>query len=203
MAVTWPFRDDTEKQRHDFLQRTWEVARKVIEHEDGLQERRLQSLLTLQGFLFASIAVIFQAFVDNDSKDHRLVLSLLIILLGIAGWPSARMAREPIQAAREHVARIAHWWERWVCTNANQMDTSVCFPPIIGSYSIYGAYNNRVANCMGESECEALVKIAIEDEKATFFKFASAPKVLEILWIVILFPSFLFVYLCFIAYVDK
>ena len=47
----------------------WEVARAIIQHEDGLISSRISAYLTLQGLLFTALGFVVKAYSDRCSQS--------------------------------------------------------------------------------------------------------------------------------------
>jgi hypothetical protein len=87
----------------------WEIARKLIEHENTLQHYRINALLALQGFLFAGFVVMAGHIADPDQKSHIGFFIRVLVIIAIVGMASALVFRDPLLAAMHQVG-AAHTW---------------------------------------------------------------------------------------------
>ena len=96
----------------------WQIARGVIQHEDGLVHNRVTWFLTIQGFFFAAFGLggvkLVELLMQAESCKELLILSLLwCLLIGIAylGWRSAEFIKPSLVAAKDQNANVEHWWK--------------------------------------------------------------------------------------------
>lgn len=137
----------------------WHIAREIIKHEDDLYDQRLRSLLTLHGFLFASVAVVVSVATNEEHQAYSLFLFIFVLVLCWVGYRTACRAKAPLKAARHQVAVAALWWT-WTAEgrNVGRCERSCCesyqsrFPPIIGGKEYYGQYNENLITASDQEE---------------------------------------------------
>lgn len=156
----------------------WHIAREIIKHEDDLYDQRLRSLLTLHGFLFASVAVLVSAATHKDHQAYFILLIAFILVPCWVGYRTACRAHEPIQAARKQVAIAALWWTRTArgegvgtCHNPACESYQSHFPPIIGGEEFYKHY------------CSALIDESKKESDRTSKQFQNLERFLKIVWL--------------------
>jgi hypothetical protein len=94
----------------------WDLARKVIEHEDHLVADRLSTYLTLQGLLFAAFGLIMKSSIDKQvNSKGAVVVAVPILLVGFGmaictvGILSSFTANYSIQVAYDQNHAIEDW----------------------------------------------------------------------------------------------
>ena len=127
----------------------WELARKVIEHEDHLVADRLSTYLTLQGLLFAAFGLIMKSSIDKQvNSKGEVVVAVPILLVGFGmaictvGVLSSFTANYSIRAAYDQSHAIEDWWMHQVGIHSKKdMDTleahryvGFAFPRFRGRY---------------------------------------------------------------------
>jgi hypothetical protein len=92
------------------LQRAWENARGIMQHENDLVNHRISAFLTLQGFLFAAYGVVAGGFANKDNEDYRIFLGFILLIIAFFGFVTPRIFDPIIRAAYRHVAATREWW---------------------------------------------------------------------------------------------
>lgn len=88
----------------------WEVARKVVEHEDTLVNHRLTWLLSLHGFLFAAYALSATTLV-SQKQDRGSFLWFVAAGVSVIGIVSPLFVRTALQAAFDNLNAVTKWWD--------------------------------------------------------------------------------------------
>lgn len=184
-----------EVEKNTLLER-WHIARDIIKHEDDLYDQRLRSLLTLHGFLFASVAVLVSAATHKDYQAYFIILILFILVSCWVGYRTACRAHEPIQAARKQVAFAALWWTRTArgesvgtCHNPGCESYQSHFPPIIGGEEFYEHYSKD------------LIVASEKETGKTSRQFQSLEHFLKRVWLYMLF-GVLFMGLTYVIFIH-
>lgn len=168
-----------EMQKKPLLDR-WHIAREIIKHEDGLYDQRLRSLLTLHGFLFASVAVIVSVATNKDHQAYSLFLFIFVLVPCWVGYRTACRVHDPLQAARQQVAVAALWWT-WTATgnDVGPLLYQSHFPPIIGGKEYYNRYD------------QDLIEASQQEHRKTSNTFQSLERFLKFVWLMMFFVMFI------------
>jgi len=97
-----------------------QIIRTLIEHENDLQNHRLNWFLTIQGLLLAALGF---AWDKQDAHALVIVFCILAILVSLSAWSSLRLT----DAAYED---LHNWWESHKPKNYDG-------PPIVGHRAEY------------------------------------------------------------------
>ena len=115
----------------------WELARRLIEHEDTLINHRMTHYLTTQGFLFAAMGLLANAGISSSKGLFlwlALVASTVAVLTGL-------VALHSIRAAHHQIKFVSDWWyakhrdvsaEAHERNRASMEDWPGSYPRIIG-----------------------------------------------------------------------
>lgn len=96
---------------HDAEIVDWKRARASIEHENTLTNHRLTWLLTSQGFLLASFALVFQASTKTDVvPELRDFYKFILAALAFTGILISAYLRLGLRAAQVQHDRLRDWW---------------------------------------------------------------------------------------------
>jgi hypothetical protein len=105
----------------------WKLARRAVEHEDGLVTDRLTAYLTLQGFLFAALGIIVKSYVEQYKATERIGLEvpLFLIAFGLVictiGIISSIITNWGIQTAYDQNDAIEEWWKYYIGIRAQEV----------------------------------------------------------------------------------
>jgi hypothetical protein len=114
----------------------WELARKIIEHEDNLINHRLTWLITIQGFLFAAFAVVANDLLES-THGKTMLLRVMMYATTFLGVMSAYIVWNSIRTAFAYTQTITAWWnENFAAHLAIQ---GIPYPPLRGTRANMGA----------------------------------------------------------------
>jgi hypothetical protein len=102
----------------------WEIARGVIEHEDGLVNHRFTWLLILNGFLFTAVGSGTALFEKLTNRLSMALLWLGLLTLAAFGIASGLTALNLMKVAFDEIQHVRKWW--------NSHQTQELFPPLAG-----------------------------------------------------------------------
>ena len=91
-----------------------EIVRAMIAHEDGLVNHQITWALTMQGFLITASVVLWNSDKSDLNKLAILLIAVLAICLLISFWITLRLNHKAIETLREPFKD--------------------CFPPVIGHF---------------------------------------------------------------------
>jgi len=99
-----------------------EIIRKLIEHENNLQNYRLTWLMTIQGLLFAALGF---AWDKQDARGLVSIFCILGILVSLSSWSALKLTANAFQD-------LHNWWD-------SHKPSDYDGPPIIGHKSNFNA----------------------------------------------------------------
>lgn len=120
----------------DTLKERWEVARGLIEHEDGLSNQRMTWLLTLQGFLFTALTLGASTLANGSNHWFHGPVVFFQFFVIVAGALSPALVIRPLHAARRQISAARYWWEhfgRLSDEKWKELPDNQRHPPIIGT----------------------------------------------------------------------
>jgi hypothetical protein len=159
------------------LQRRWEAARGLIEHEDNLSNHRLTWLLTLQGFLFAALTIGAGTLASGANYRYHGPVVFFLSFVVAAGVVSPLLLVRPLRSARRQVVAVRYWWENYGCKPDGewaQLPEKHRYPPIIGAAINEFAYSDR-----GIPEDRVEVGVPLSS-------YWNLPKFLVVIWFLVL-----------------
>lgn len=88
----------------------FKLIREYIVHEDNLVSQRMTWFLTLNSFLFASVALLTNATISADGPYSARDLYLFALLLSFVGFVSCGKTKKSVRAAYDAIKALKDHW---------------------------------------------------------------------------------------------
>lgn len=111
----------------------FELARKLIEHENTLVSYRTNWFLAFQGLLFTAyfqaVSLLWKADVPVTRSRSNVLVFGLALSVCVSGVVSSLVAAFAVNAAASHISTISHWWTQMYPESSN-------YPALVGERGV-------------------------------------------------------------------
>lgn len=165
----------------DPMQKAWENARGIIQHEDNLVNHRVTAFLTMQGFLFAGLAIGLGGLAADKNAEIRPVIVVFLLVLCVVGYLSPRLVGPAIRAALRQVEATKIWWYEF--TRELPYRGECPFPPIAGREARAHSFWLHLRICDDESYAPDLGAIGCNVTVRSRMALHRLPGLLTCVWL--------------------